>query len=82
MPTKDRFHSKAAHTPMRMFRSVKTTCSRLLLLFTKILSKTTKKKFLAISYGTNCDLGSERQKERERESMLVYEKTAYAWSET
>ena len=67
---------------MRMFRSVKTTCSRLLLLFTKILSKTTKKKFLAISYGTNCDLGSERQKERERESMLVYEKTAYAWSET
>ena len=81
MPTKDRFHSKAAHTPMRMFRSdyvLKATS----FVYKNPIQNYKKKKFLAISYGTNCDLGSERQKERERESMFVYEKTAYAWSET
>ena len=37
----------------------------------KSYPKLQKKKFLAISYGTNCDLGSERQKEREREYACV-----------
>ena len=69
---------KAAPTPIRMFRSGKTTCSRLLLLLIEILSKITKKKFLVISCGTYHDLGSDRQKGRG--SVLVYEKTAYAYN--
>ena len=69
---------KAAPTPIRMFRSGKTSCSRLLLLLIEILSKSTKKKFLVISCGTYYDLGSDRQKGRG--SMLVYEKTAYTYN--
>ena len=67
---------KAAPTPICMFRSGKTSCSRLILLLIEILSKSTKKKFLVILCGTYYDLGSDRQKGRG--SMLVYEKTAYA----
>ena len=69
---------KAVPTPIRMFRSGKTSCSRLLLFLIEILSKVQKKKFPVISCGTYYDLGSDRQKGRG--SMLVYEKTAYTYN--
>lgn len=76
MPTKDRFHSKAAHTPIRMFRSERLRAQCYFFCEQKSYPKL-QKKFLAISCGTNYDLGSERQLERQREYAYVGKNCLY-----